>query len=131
MEGQTMTKLSTQLIADAGYDGTEWRKDAKCRTKAALLWLAEQFEVALADVPDVWFPSKGGNSVARVGAARAICRGEDGNPPCPVMLICREHAMEENERFGVWGGMSEQERTGLRRTRRRMAKDRGKILVRR
>lgn len=29
---------------------------------------------------------------------------------CPVILACRDHAMRNPELYGVWGGMSENER---------------------
>lgn len=29
---------------------------------------------------------------------------------CPVMRQCREHALRVREPYGVWGGMSEEER---------------------
>ena len=40
----------------------------------------------------------------RDAAAKEICTG------CPVMLACREHALAIREPFGVWGGMTEDER---------------------
>lgn len=33
---------------------------------------------------------------------------------CPVSEDCLEHALETNERFGVWGGTTERERRKLR-----------------
>ena len=41
--------------------------------------------------------------------AKRIC-GE-----CPVRAECLEYALEEDERFGIWGGMSERERRKLKR----------------
>jgi WhiB family redox-sensing transcriptional regulator len=41
---------------------------------------------------------------AEARAALAICN------VCPVREDCLEHALETNERFGVWGGMTEKER---------------------
>lgn len=104
---------------DAPVDG--WRERAKCRTRAAKVWIAEQFKVDPKDAPDVWFPLKGGNATQRVASARAVCNGLDGEPPCAVREACLEYAMRTNERFGVWGGLSEQERAVLRRERRRRA----------
>ena len=39
--------------------------------------------------------------------AKLICVG------CPVRAICLEEAMKTKERYGVWGGTSEQERDAL------------------
>ena len=55
--------------------------------------------------PDVFFPEKGGST----REAKRIC-GE-----CPVRDECLEYALEEDERFGIWGGMSERERRKLKR----------------
>jgi WhiB family redox-sensing transcriptional regulator len=50
--------------------------------------------------------------------AREICRS------CPVTGDCLEYALETNQRAGIWGGTSEDERRSLRRkwlaTRRRL-----------
>lgn len=55
--------------------------------------------------PDVFFPEKGGST----REAKRIC-GE-----CPVRPECLEWALENDERFGIWGGMSERERRKLKR----------------
>lgn len=43
-------------------------------------------------------------------AALAICE------ICPVKDDCLEHALETNERFGVWGGTTERQRRKLARS---------------
>jgi WhiB family redox-sensing transcriptional regulator len=55
--------------------------------------------------PDVFFPEKGGST----REAKRIC-GE-----CPVRVECLEWALENDERFGIWGGMSERERRKLKK----------------
>lgn len=52
---------------------------------------------------------------ARERRALAVCAG------CPVRDACLEHAMTVPERFGVWGGMTEEQRQTHRRRRRRRA----------
>lgn len=42
--------------------------------------------------------------------AIAICR------TCPVQQECLDHAIESNERHGVWGGTTERERRALLRS---------------
>lgn len=37
-------------------------------------------------------------------AAKQICEG------CAVLAVCREHALQVGERYGVWGGLTENER---------------------
>jgi Transcription factor WhiB len=53
--------------------------------------------------PELWFPDKGQS--ARV--ATRICAA------CPVRAECLAYALERDERFGVWGGLSERERRKL------------------
>jgi len=53
--------------------------------------------------PDSFFPDKG-HSVA---AAKKVCGG------CPVKDECLQWALDRDERFGVWGGLSERERRRL------------------
>ena len=47
---------------------------------------------------------RGGPRRRRAAAAKAICA------QCPVMNECRAHALETAEPYGIWGGMSEEER---------------------
>lgn len=55
--------------------------------------------------PEVFFPEKGGSS----REAKRICA------ECSVQRECLEYALENDERFGIWGGLSERERRRLRR----------------
>ena len=48
-------------------------------------------------------------------AAKRVCSR------CAVRKLCLETAMRNRERFGVWGGLTEQERTRLRRAPLRAA----------
>jgi WhiB family transcriptional regulator, redox-sensing transcriptional regulator len=56
---------------------------------------------------DLWFPEKGGS----VRQAKRICMG------CEVRAECLEYALENNERFGIWGAKSEPERRRILRDR--------------
>ena len=47
--------------------------------------------------------------------ARAVCAG------CPVRSECADDAFARNAKFGVWGGMGEEERKNERRRRLRAA----------
>lgn len=55
--------------------------------------------------PDTFFPGRG----APTREAKAVCAR------CPVKAECLKAALEERERFGIWGGFSERERRRLRR----------------
>ena len=45
----------------------------------------------------------------RIQEAKDICR------TCPVIDVCLQHALDNNEEYGIWGGLSEDERRNLRR----------------
>jgi WhiB family redox-sensing transcriptional regulator len=55
--------------------------------------------------PEAFFPEKGGST----REAKKICTG------CEVKAQCLEYALSNDERFGIWGGLSERERRRLRR----------------
>ncbi len=40
---------------------------------------------------------------------------------CPVITACLQHALGVPESYGIWGGLSEEERATLVRTRRPIA----------
>lgn len=50
--------------------------------------------------------------------AKAVCNGLIDGSPCPLLEQCLEFAMTNNERFGIWGGMTPDERARLRKERR-------------
>lgn len=54
---------------------------------------------------DFFFPEKGQPSAP----AKQVCRS------CEVRAECLEYALENDEPFGIWGGMSERERRRLKR----------------
>lgn len=54
--------------------------------------------------PEIFFPEKGGST----RDAKRICAD------CPVKTECLEVALRNDERFGIWGGLSERERRRLR-----------------
>ncbi|WP_282959284.1 WhiB family transcriptional regulator [Cellulomonas fimi] len=55
--------------------------------------------------PEAFFPEKGGST----REAKKVCTG------CEVRVECLEYALEHDERFGIWGGLSERERRKLKR----------------
>jgi WhiB family transcriptional regulator, redox-sensing transcriptional regulator len=81
---------STWNAIAAAADG--WRQDALC---------------AETD-PEAFFPEKGGST----REAKRVCTG------CEVRAECLEYALTNDERFGIWGGLSERERRRLRLLRR-------------
>ena len=64
------------------------------------------------------------SDVAGVNQAKAICKGLDGAPPCPVIAQCLSHALSQpvTHDQGVMGGKSERERRQMRRISRQASK---------
>lgn len=42
--------------------------------------------------------------------AQRIVEAKDICAVCPVMLACRDHALSAMEPYGIWGGLSEEDR---------------------
>lgn len=87
-----------------------WRYDAKCR----------DIEWAVTDIDgvkyDIWFPPRDKTKYKDLAdAAKAVCFGKDGLPPCPVRVQCLLYAESIDEQHGIWGGLSHRERNALRR----------------
>lgn len=55
--------------------------------------------------PEAFFPEKGGST----RDAKKVCGA------CNVRSECLEYALANDERFGIWGGLSERERRRLRK----------------
>lgn len=82
--------IASDYLEDAEDDHQlSWQADALC---------------AQTD-PEAFFPEKGGST----RDAKKICAG------CEVRAQCLEYALENDERFGIWGGLSERERRKLRK----------------
>ncbi len=64
--------------------------------------------------PELFFPvGTTGPAAVQMEAAKAVC------VRCHVRPECLEWAMDTGQEAGVWGGLSEDERRALRRSRRR------------
>ncbi len=90
-----MTEVIVSLVHDGfGIDAAD---------AAALGW-QDRALCAQTD-PEAFFPEKGGST----REAKKVCRS------CEVRAECLEYALEHDERFGIWGGLSERERRRLKR----------------
>lgn len=85
----------------------EWNDE----TLAELFLLMEKPEwherAACKGLTDLMYSERGEST----REAKAVCAS------CPVRRQCRESALERNEQWGVWGGMSGKERRRARRGR--------------
>jgi len=78
----------------------EWQYQGLCRTTN----------------PDTFFHPEGERGPSRrhrEARAKAICQ------ECPVILQCAEHALSVREPYGIWGGMTEDDREAVYRERDR------------
>lgn len=70
-----------------------------------------QYQGACRDAePSIFFHPEGERGSARRrrdDAAKSVCAR------CPVIRECREHALRVREPYGVWGGLSEDDRLEL------------------
>ncbi len=86
-----------------------WKHDATTNGRQVMLpietlpWAA-QAKCLQAD-PETFFPEKGGST----REAKRICA------LCEAREPCLEYALDNDERFGIWGGLSERERRKLKR----------------
>jgi WhiB family transcriptional regulator, redox-sensing transcriptional regulator len=77
------------VVADLLGNAPEWQERALCSQTD----------------PEAFFPEKGGST----REAKRICSR------CEVKGECLEYALGHDERFGIWGGLSERERRKLKR----------------
>jgi WhiB family redox-sensing transcriptional regulator len=78
-----------------------WQSRAAC---AGLTWVG--------DIEDrAYWGSSYQTPPARIAEGRALCLG------CPVVVECRRDALQRDERFGMWGGMTPLERQQVSETR--------------
>jgi WhiB family redox-sensing transcriptional regulator len=55
--------------------------------------------------PEAFFPEKGGST----REAKRVCMS------CEVRAECLDYALAKDERFGIWGGLSERERRRVKK----------------
>jgi WhiB family redox-sensing transcriptional regulator len=83
-------------------------------------------------LPGNLFYSDHQHNNTQVQEARSVCLGTHPDHPgrCPVLEACLDYAIENGERWGVWGGTSERERRRIKRQRHRDAAiEAGKIIT--
>ncbi|WP_040157975.1 WhiB family transcriptional regulator [Mobilicoccus massiliensis] len=76
----------------------EWQYQGACRATGPTSFFHPEGE-------------RGARRRSRDAAAKLVCAG------CPVIQECREHALRVREPYGVWGGMTEDERLAFYESR--------------
>lgn len=76
------------------YDEWAWQEQSNCREVDSDLFFLDPL-------------ARGKNKRDKENAAKKVCRG------CPVITQCLSHALAVPEYFGVWGGMTADERNRI------------------
>lgn len=93
VSGDPITRRSTVLTPVVGdFDDQPWADRALC----------------IQTDPEAFFPEKGGTTLP----AKRVCLS------CEVRPECLQYALTGQERFGIWGGLSERERRQLLKDRK-------------
>ena len=96
IQSPSMSPTSRPGVHDPAVTEPDWHDQANC----------------LGVDPDLFFPERG----ASTREAKEVCRG------CEVRRDCLEFALQNGEKFGIWGGLSERERRKIRRQRAQVAR---------
>ena len=83
--------MDLSIVEDLIGGMPSWTEEANCKGADA----------------DLFFPERG----ASTRKAEAICRA------CTVQDECLEYAVQNSEKFGIWGGLSERVRRRVKRQR--------------
>ena len=89
-----MTHDSRNPLPLANY--WEWQYQGACRDLPAQMFFHPDGE-------------RGPSRRDRESAAKAVCA------ICPVLVACRTHALTLQEPYGIWGGLSEDDRAAILR----------------
>ncbi len=82
----------------------EWQYEGSCRDMDTELFFHPEGE-------------RGPARRRRAAEAKKICAG------CPVMMECRAHSIAAREPYGIWGGLTEEERRRINREAAARAKE--------
>mgnify|MGYP006283445779 FL=1 len=89
--------MPQQPLAQVPQDAVwHWQEHGSCREADPLLFFHPQNE-------------RGSSRVKRDRAAKRVCAS------CPVRLECADYAVRAREPYGVWGGLSEEDREHIYR----------------
>lgn len=96
----TKPKVKPTINIKAMETSWVWQTQGACRDMDSNMFYYEDQE-------------RGPAKEKRIADAKAICAG------CVVKEECLEFALTINERYGIWGGLTEEERQSVKRRRQR------------
>jgi len=82
-------------------DHWQWQSQGACRGLQTMMFFHPEYE-------------RGPTRMRREAEAKAVCQR------CPVIEQCRQHALQVHEPYGIWGGLSAEERKDQLRVKRRV-----------
>ena len=97
MKGNAMADISR--LPGPNADIWDWQLEGACRGEDPSIFFHPEGE-------------RGPARAAREAAAKAVCAN------CPVVNECASHALAVREPYGVWGGLSEDDREAIYAGRR-------------
>lgn len=106
--------MNLRKMAEALQDNN-WADDAACKDADSEIFFAHNGHST-------------GESDMR--EAKSYCNGDENADPCPVREECLDYAMVANEKYGVWGGLDENERRSRKREMRYRRKLREEVIKR-
>lgn len=105
-EGDNMTGAELLRIAlNQNYRNVPWGDDRPCNGLDA----------------DLFFPVPERGAVAKDEYRRQVARAKTVCSGCPYRAACADYAVEHRINFGIWGGLTEEERRQLRPNRQETA----------
>ncbi len=84
----------TRRLPGPNADVWDWQLEGSCRGLDSAFFFHPDGE-------------RGPARARREAKAKAICHA------CPVLKLCRAHALKVHEPYGIWGGLSESEREAI------------------
>lgn len=95
-EGLSSPRITTEWESGSGFriERPRWQRDALCKDEDT----------------NTFYPAPG--DVELLKKAKSICK------ECTVRQNCLEYALDNSERFGIWGGKSARERMLILRAKR-------------
>lgn len=90
----------TRRLPGPNADVWDWQLEGSCRGMDSAFFFHPDGE-------------RGPARARREARAKAVCQS------CPVLDMCRQHALTVQEPYGIWGGLSESERDSMIKARKR------------
>jgi WhiB family redox-sensing transcriptional regulator len=92
VQGVKMSEVSR--LPKPVVENWNWQQDGSCRELPSEMFFHPDGE-------------RGPRRRNRENAAKAVCFS------CPVLEACRKHALAVQEPYGIWGGLSEDDRVAI------------------